>query len=260
MSEENEVEKKVAEVKDEVTEKAAEVKEEVTEKVAEIKDEVVEKAAEVKEEVTEAAAKKKGKKWPIVVGVVVAVLVVAGIGGFIWHEQPSFCSAICHTPMDPYLTTYEEPANQAGTDKWGNEVKNTNTMLAVTHREQGKSCLSCHVPTMSEQISEGMNWVSGNYEYPLQECSLEDLTAASGADPESFCLNASCHNVTREDLQQKTTDMAYNPHKTQHGEVACSECHKSHRASVDYCTQCHTESNLPDGWLTYAESQKLQKA
>ncbi|MEG0621206.1 MAG: salivary glue protein Sgs-3, partial [Raoultibacter sp.] len=87
MSEENEVEKKVAEVK-----------EEVTEKVAEIKDEVAEKAAEVKEDVTEAAAKKKGKKWPIVVGVVVAVLVVAGIGGFIWHEQPSFCSAICHTP------------------------------------------------------------------------------------------------------------------------------------------------------------------
>ncbi|MEF9841843.1 MAG: hypothetical protein RR773_04675, partial [Raoultibacter sp.] len=232
MSEENEVEKKVAEVKeevvdaatkakDEVTEKTAEIKEEATEKVAEIKEEATEKAAEVKEEVTAAAAKKKGKKWPIVVGVIVAVLVVAGVGGFIWHEQPSFCSAICHTPMDPYLTTYEEPAGQPGTDKWGNEMKTTSAMLAVTHREQGKTCLSCHVPTMSEQITEGMNWVSGNYEYPLQECSLEDLTEASGADPESFCLNESCHNVTRQDLAKKTAEMDRNPHTTPHGEVTC---------------------------------------
>ena len=40
------------------------------------------------------------KKRGIVVGVIVAVIVVAGAGFWVWHEQPSFCNAICHSPMD----------------------------------------------------------------------------------------------------------------------------------------------------------------
>ena len=40
--------------------------------------------------------------------VVVAVAIIAGAGLWVWHEQPSFCAAICHVPMDPYLETYDE--------------------------------------------------------------------------------------------------------------------------------------------------------
>ncbi len=46
------------------------------------------------------------KKWPIVVGCVAAVLVLAGAGFFVWHQQPSFCNAICHVPMDNYVEGY----------------------------------------------------------------------------------------------------------------------------------------------------------
>lgn len=53
------------------------------------------------------SSKRPSKKWPIVVGVVVAVLVVTGAGMWVWHGQPSFCGAICHTPMAEYLETYE---------------------------------------------------------------------------------------------------------------------------------------------------------
>ena len=90
----------------------------------------------------EAAPKKKGKKWPIVVGVVVVVLIAAGAGFWVWHEQPSFCAAICHTPMDEYLETYEQEPGTTGVDKWGNEVSNTNAMLAVSHKAQGNG-LAC---------------------------------------------------------------------------------------------------------------------
>ena len=62
------------------------------------------------------------RKWPIVVGVVVVVLIAAGAGFWVWHEQPSFCAAICHTPMDEYLETYEQEPGTTGVDKWGNEV------------------------------------------------------------------------------------------------------------------------------------------
>lgn len=208
----------------------------------------------------EAAPKKKGKKWPIVVGVVVVVLIAAGAGFWVWHEQPSFCNAICHTPMDPYLPTYEAEPGQAAVDKWGNEVKDASSMLAATHRTQGKTCMNCHVPTLGEQMSEGMSWVTGNYVNPLEERGLDQLVEARGVEADEFCLNESCHNLTREDLQKATADMEFNPHVAQHGEIECSECHKAHRASVMYCTQCHSEAEVPEGWLSVAEANKLSAA
>ena len=58
--------------------------------------------------------KRKGRRWPIVVGVIAAVVVAAGAGFWVWHEQPSFCAAICHTPMDEYLETYEQEPGTTG--------------------------------------------------------------------------------------------------------------------------------------------------
>ena len=52
---------------------------------------MTEEEKKVDGQTAEPAAQKKKKKWPIVVGVVVAVLVVAGAGFWVWHEQPSFC-------------------------------------------------------------------------------------------------------------------------------------------------------------------------
>ncbi len=214
-------------------------------------------------------AKKKGKKkWPIIVGVVVAVVVVAGAGFWVWHEQPSFCNAICHTPMDAYLPTYEAEVDMASTDKWGNEVTNASAMMAPLHRAQnGDTCLSCHVPTLSEQISEGMSWISGNYEvWHTQtglmvppERTLAELTEARGIPADEFCLNEACHNMTRDDLAKATSDMKRNPHVAQHGTVECSECHKAHRASVNYCSSCHNDAEIPDGWITAAENKTLLK-
>ncbi|WP_251178439.1 cytochrome c3 family protein [Adlercreutzia agrestimuris] len=217
----------------------------------------------------EAAPKKGKKKWPIVVGIVVVVLIAAGAGFWVWHEQPSFCNAICHTPMDPYNQTYDQADNTAGVDKWGNEVSNTHSMLAVTHKASvedggaGATCMSCHVPQLSEQISEGMNWVTGNYVNPLEERSLEDLVEARGIPADEFCLNAACHSngeggaMTRDDLIALTADMERNPHVAQHGANECSDCHKAHRASVNECSQCHNDADIPEGWISVADEKKL---
>ena len=206
--------------------------------------------------------KKKTKRWPIVTGVVVAVLVVAGAGMWVWHEQPSFCGAICHTPMETYLPTYEAEPGQPATDKWGNEVSDASSMLAASHRSlNGDTCLSCHVPTLDEQIAEGMNWVTGNYYYPLDERTDEDLTEARGLQGDDFCLNEACHAETRADLKELTADMGqYNPHNAQHGELARTTCHKAHRASVMYCAQCHDDAEVPEGWVAGDEGDALEDA
>ena len=57
------------------------------------------------------APQRHGRRTAVVAAVVAAILVVAGVGMWVWHEQPSFCGAICHTPMDNYLTTYESDLN-----------------------------------------------------------------------------------------------------------------------------------------------------
>lgn len=205
---------------------------------------------------------KNHKKLGITLGVICAVVIVAGAGFAVWHEQPSFCNAICHAPQDPINETYDGVSGQSGYDKWGNAVEDMGDLLVVQHKEAaGATCLSCHVATLGQQITEGTHWVSGSYEYPLNERSLEDLNAYVQADdPAQFCLNESCHNMTRDDLADATSAMGeYNPHVTEarHTELQCSDCHKAHRQSVMACTQCHSDATVPDGWLSSEQAAQI---
>lgn len=246
-------------------------------------EEAVQADTEVTAEDTEKAKKAKGgkKKWPIVVGVVAVVVVAAGAGFFVWHEQPSFCNAICHTPMDAYVETYLD----GSTDKWGNELDDTakSGMMAYVHGnslENGESvnCLGCHVPTLSEQMTEGMNWITGSYTVAgtnlqgqtiLEERELADLVEARGLDEDEFCLNDSCHHVTDDGTEIKTRDdliaataslsEVRNPHVAQHGEYSCSQCHKAHSQSVNYCSSCHSDAPIPEGWLNVSDAKQLHE-
>lgn len=230
-------------------------------------EEVVE--AEVTAEV--APKPKKKKKGLVIAGAVVAVVAVAVVGLLIWHEQPSFCNAICHTPMDPYLGTYEAEPGTTTIDKYGNECE-ASAMLAAQHRAIGVkmgddiTCMTCHVPQISEQISEGIEWITGNYEVVandtfgvvVTEKTLKDLVAARGIASDEFCLNDGCHKGGRDALIARTSNYERNPHVAQHGTVECSDCHKAHRASTNYCQSCHSDAPQPEGWVTPAEAKKIQ--
>lgn len=220
-------------------------------------------------------AGEKRKRLGITFGCIAVVLVVAGAGFMVWHEQPSFCNAICHTPMDGYLETYEAEPGQAATDKWGNQVVDASGMLSAVHRtnDSNATCLSCHQPVISEQVSEGLSWASGNYALmatdgnpagELTERGTSQLTEARGVAGDEFCLNKDCHNLTREDLTALTevesdnpAVIIRNPHSWQHGQQACGNCHKAHRASVLTCTQCHADMELPGGWISAQEAKLL---
>lgn len=206
---------------------------------------------------------KRKKKAIIATGVIAAVVVVAGFGFWSWHEQPSFCGAICHDPMDPYLATYEADPVEGAVDKFGNEVDGS-TMLAAVHRVGGEgTCLDCHEPTMSQQIGEGVAWASGDFDAPLEERTVSELTEATGKSYEQFCLNDACHELLSiEGLGKMTSLMTRNVHDTSEAPHSakvyeCGDCHKAHTQSVVICSKCHDDATVPEGWLTYDEYKAL---
>lgn len=173
-------------------------------------------------------------------------------------QSAASCNATCHTPMEPYVATAAQEAGSPGTDKWGNPVANTMSMLCVSHKAHGYDCLSCHQLTEAETGSLASTWATGNYVYPLEERDLDQLVGSRGLEFDKFCLNEACHNLTRADLTSATSDMSVNPHSDQHGEMDCGTCHKAHRASVSYCTTCHDDAEVPEGWLSASEVAGLE--
>ncbi len=165
-------------------------------------------------------APKKRRRAPIVAAIVVAVLVVAGIGGWVWHETPSFCGTMCHDTMGEHLANYD------GTDASGGAG------LAHLHAvsSDATTCLGCHEADFESQIAELQAQMSGNY---------GDLTLGGRYYVDNqLCLD--CHEGTYDALAETTSHLdPYNPHKQPHGQMNCNECHKGHAAQVDVCGQCH---------------------
>lgn len=180
--------------------------------------------------------KKTRKRWPVVVGIVAVVLVVAGVGFNAWHEQPTFCNAICHSPMDSHVEQY---------------YSEDETVLVTPHAQASIDCLDCHVPTMSEQVSEAAAWIQGDFSDPIESKSSEIATR-------DFCLR--CHDDGNEstgmdwdDIVASTAnyggDIGVNPHASHIGNMDCGSCHKVHDQSEMYCNQCH-HLDMPDGWTS----------
>lgn len=172
------------------------------------------------------APKKSRKKLAVAAGVIAAIVVAAGAGFAVWHEQPSFCNAICHDPMDPYVEGYFS----------GDE-----DLLVTAHAQEQMECLDCHEPTLGQQISEGFAWATGNFYSDLEKHDLGN---------EDLCLNEACH--ARADIAAATEDWGgsdFNPHASHVGkDVTCGDCHSVHRESVMYCNKCHN-AQPPAGWV-----------
>lgn len=208
------------------------------------------------------------RKKSVIAATCIAIVAIVGIAFWHWHETPGFCGTMCHNSMSAYSETFVQELGKPGVDKWGNAVSNVSAMLGPVHNQVGKSCLSCHIPTLPQQLGEVRETLTGEYYFPLHEVGVEQLRSNAGNPAntgDQFCLNSGCHIAksapvnTRADLERATKDLPFNPHSTRHGDIACSSCHKSHRASVMYCTQCHSEAYdiMPDGWVDYKTGEEI---
>lgn len=189
------------------------------------------------EEPSQPTERRRKKRWPIVAGVVAVVIVVAGAGFLVWHEQPSFCNAICHEPMDAYVDGYYHDA----------------ALMAYTHQQEGTTCLQCHEAKLDEQIAEGLSWVRGDYRMG-EDGRLATVGVRSDA---AMCATPDCHNF--EGVVAATENWGgeegVNPHDSHQGyALDCSSCHSAHGQSMMYCNTCH-DYQVPEGWAQPARSQ-----
>lgn len=176
-----------------------------------------------------AAPRKRSRKAWMIVGALVVVIALAGVGGWKWHEQPSFCATLCHSPMQSYYEGYVDSG-----------------YLVRAHAESGITCLGCHEPTIAQQVNELKVKISGNYEEPLTTRVYEN----------SFCGGADCHGeATLLAISEKyTSDLEFDPHDN-HVTLAakCLSCHKMHREQKPLtCVGCHDEGQLDFEWTAAA--------
>jgi cytochrome c nitrite reductase small subunit len=159
---------------------------------------------------------KISRRTKIVLIVVIAIGVIGvggGLGALQASKLPSFC-AICHV-VKPYYESWT-----------------ASDYLDYNHAQAGVLCKDCHDASIEESVQELVVYVKGDYEDPLKERKFSKEWCFRCHEHESFeeIIKLTCY------LEEKA---GANPHDSHYGEMECRLCHKIHRASEDYCAQCH---------------------
>ncbi|NLV17586.1 MAG: cytochrome c3 [Syntrophomonadaceae bacterium] len=157
--------------------------------------------------------------------IVIAALILIGSGtaaGLLKaSENPSFCAS-CHIVKPYYLS-------------W-----NDSNLLDHKHAKEDVTCQECHQRSIPEKAMEGVNYIIGNYEIPLE-----------GGPEESrdFCLE--CHveggeGISWEEIKAATNFEESNPHDSHNGLQECNVCHNMHEPSYVFCSECHIFNWIDD--------------
>jgi len=169
------------------------------------------------EKQAEEPKKKKSKKeLGLTIGIILAFVLVAGVGtgGFLVHlsdTSPEFC-ATCHV-MERNVTSYL-----------------TSNHLDNVHNQANVQCKDCHDYPVVAEVSSGVNYLIGNYSVGTDG----ELLAVKYSD--DMCLQ--CH-ISDEFLASSTDYLERNPHDNHNGDLDCSTCHISHGEQINYCSSCH---------------------
>ncbi|MDR0626313.1 MAG: cytochrome c3 family protein [Bifidobacteriaceae bacterium] len=209
------------------------------------------------------AKKQRGKGRIALITVGAGFVLVAGGGGVVYgtqHSNPSFCNAVCHTPMDPYVESYKQ-----GTSTNPLQADLAGPLNVTVHKDAPDQvvCLDCHTEGIGEQLEMGTHWLTGDYTYPLEPITLVagEVTKEGQLSGTTFCLREGCHVgvESTDDLKQVLADQPRNPHDSHNGLMECTLCHRTHEQSMMWCTQCHADAEVPEGWLTWTDQQSQLK-
>jgi hypothetical protein len=160
------------------------------------------------------------KVLKIGVAVIVLFLGLAGVGVVGVKdslERPEYC-ATCHA--DPHYASWNDSGH-----------------LARTHAVAAIPCQTCHRRSLATSLEEIVTEIKGDYQLRRIRVSKD------------VCLRCHVHGDYSE-LIELTKDIKVNPHEPHHyGEMDCAICHKMHKPSEDYCSNCHEPTASGEGWI-----------
>ena len=131
--------------------------------------------------------------------------------------RPGYC-AYCH--QEPHYNSWED-----------------SDYLAATHAKASLPCQTCHPRGLGRAVEEIFSQIKGDYK-------LRRLRVSNQA-----CFRCHAHQSYPE-LVERTKHIKLSPHVPYHWpEMDCRICHKMHRPSEDYCSECHDPSVSGAGWI-----------
>ncbi|NLU50222.1 MAG: cytochrome c3 [Syntrophomonadaceae bacterium] len=155
----------------------------------------------------------------IIAALVIVIGAGAGVGLVKASDNPAFCST-CHI-MKPYYESWKD-----------------SNLLAKKHADEDVKCHDCHEASLSTQVNEGVKYITGDYQTPLEKREFS----------RDFCLE--CHDDFAS-IKAKTNFAEANPHDSHNGEQECNLCHSMHQQSKVMCAECHVFSwidELDESW------------
>lgn len=177
-----------------------------------------------------------------IVAVVVLLMGLASMGTVGLRDglkRPEFC-VLCHP--DPYYTSWEDSEH-----------------LAAAHAKAAIPCQTCHPRGVVTAMGNIVTQLKGNYRLRRMRVGREacfqchahasyaELTERTNyINPDTAARVEAPADAERSPNWQ----LAQNPHRAYHyGEVDCRMCHKMHRSSEDYCSECHEPATADEGWI-----------
>lgn len=154
-------------------------------------------------------------------------------------KRPEFC-VLCHS--NPYYTSWED-----------------SEYLATKHARAAISCQRCHPRSVTTAARNILIQLTRRYRLkrirvPKEACfrchahaSYDDLIERTGYINLDFELRS---NSASDGERSANWFVAQNPHRAHHyGDLDCRICHKMHRPSEEYCSECHEPATSAAGWI-----------
>jgi hypothetical protein len=175
------------------------------------------------------------KKWKLMIIALPVIVILGGAGGAtaaLEHskENPSSCGN-CHL-IQSHVDSYY-----------------LSDFLVNTHAQANPpiKCKDCHEATLMQLTKEGIAFVIGNYETPL-EGKMSVQKSCTGCHPVEE-VNETVRNNPKfaEDTSRsyhlgipEGGAQALECRDPDASAVQCQWCHQSHKAPVNYCATCHS--------------------
>lgn len=176
------------------------------------------------------------KKWKLVI-LALPAMAILGVGGTtiaagtLYSAGNPFACGKCHI-MQPYVDSY---------------YKSSFIDSIHASSERDVKCNNCHRTTLVQQTKQLIAFVIRSYETPLKQdvqaqnfctdCHLvEEVTGAVRSKPEFAENSLLSYHLT---VEARKNEGCEDPRAEL---VRCQDCHRAHRAGVNYCATCHSVS------------------